>query len=182
MGREQNRAKEGDDVSNVKARLMKPTGVEWMDIPFSLAGAVWNFIRHEYKNKSSVEAKPGTRNSERGMGDIPKRYWETHAVPLHKLSRKIIRQCRKAFQAFPISPESVAKRKKHMKKAMDLCYAMFDEIRLTLNELPGVDANKFNEINDLLNKEIDALKTGRKNTQLLNHGQNGPNKPENPTP
>ena len=64
-------------------------------------------------------------------------------------------------------------RKKHMKKALDLCYSLFDEIRLTLNELPDLDANKFNEIDNLLNKEIDALRTGRKNTKLLNQGQKG---------
>ena len=162
---------------------MAPTGIEWMDIPFSLAGAVWKLIRNEYKNKASTRTKPGTQNSERGMGDIPKRYWETHAVPLHKLSRRIIRQCRKAFQAYPISPEAVKKRKKHMKKAMDLCFAMFDEIRLTLNELPDLDANKFAEISDWLNKEIEALKAGRKNTRLLNQGQKtGPSdQPAQPT-
>lgn len=160
-------------MSSIKARLMQPTGIEWMDIPFALAGAVWKFIRGEYKNKASARAKPGTQNSERGMGDIPKRYWETHAVPMHKLTRKIIRQCRKAYQAYPVTPEAVQKRKKHMKKAMDLCYSLFDEIRLTLNELPDLDANKFNEIDNLLNKEIDALRTGRKNTKLLNQGQKG---------
>ena len=174
-------------MSSIKARLMQPTGIEWMDIPFTLAGAVWKFIRGEYKNRASARAKPGTQNSERGMGDIPKRYWETHAVPMHKLTRKVIRQCRKAYQAYPVTPEAVQKRKKHMKKALDLCYSLFDEIRLTLNELPDLDANKFNEIDNLLNKEIDALRTARKSTKMLNQGQKGTSaegsaQPTNQTP
>ncbi|MBR3740963.1 MAG: hypothetical protein IKN04_11015 [Clostridia bacterium] len=171
-------------MSNIKARLVTPTGIEWMDIPFSLAAAVWKFIRGEYKNKAAAKTVPGTAKGERGMADIPKRYWETHAVPMHKITRKIIRQCRKAFQAYPVTPELVKKRKKHLKKAFDLCFALFDEIRLALNEFPELDANKFNEIDGLLNKEIEALRKGRKDTRLVNQGQKNPphESQKNPAP
>lgn len=40
-------------MSSIKARLMQPTGIEWMDIPFTLAGAVWRnckiYKTEEYK-------------------------------------------------------------------------------------------------------------------------------------
>lgn len=40
-------------MSSIKARLMQPTGIEWMDIPFALAGAVWRnckiYKTEEYK-------------------------------------------------------------------------------------------------------------------------------------
>ena len=156
---------------------MKPTGLEWFDGSFQIAAEVWKFICHEYKNKA---ATPGKDKGERTRADIPKRYWETHAVPLHKLSRKIIRQCRRAYQNYPITPEQVKKRKKHLKKALDSCFAMYDELRLTLNEMPSLDANKMNGICAALEKEIEYLSKERKNVRLMNQGEKRPT--ENPPP
>lgn len=60
-------------MSSIKARLMKPTGLEFHDTAFELDREIWNFIKHEYKNKSKNE-----------NGELPVRYWQTHAVPIHR--------------------------------------------------------------------------------------------------
>lgn len=167
-------------MSNIKSRLTKPTGLEWFDGSFKIAAEVWKFICHEYKNKAATASVPDKPKGERTKGEIPKRYWETHAVPLHKLSRKIIRQCRKAYQAYPINPEMVKKRKKHLKKALDYCYAIFDEMRLTLDEMPQIDPNKMNGICDAAAKEIDHLVKARKDVRLIGQGEK--NRNPNPAP
>ena len=51
-------------MSNLKARLMKPTGLEYHDLAFEIDREIWNFIRHEYKNKSRGN----------GEGALPVRY------------------------------------------------------------------------------------------------------------
>lgn len=167
-------------MSSIKARLTQPTGLEWFDGSFKIAAEVWKFICHEYKNKAAAKETPDKTNGQRTRADIPKRYWETHAVPLHKLSRKIIRQCRMAYQAYPVTPKLAKKRKKHLKKALDLCYALFDEFRLTLDEMPQLDANKLNAACDAAMKEIDYLTAARKDVRLPRQGEK--TKPQNPTP
>lgn len=167
-------------MSGIKARLMKPTGLEWFDGSFKIAAEVWKFICHEYKNKAADQSKS---KGERTRADIPKRYWETHAVPLHKLSRKIIRKVRKAYQSYPVTPELVKKRKKHLKNALDCCFAIYDELRLTLDEMPNLDANKTNGICDALEKEIAFLSKERRNVRLVNQGEKKTgHEPTNPAP
>ena len=167
-------------MSGIKARLFKPTGLEWFEGAFTVAVEVWKFICHEYKNKSSAKNTPEKTNGQRTRADIPKRYWETHAVPLHKLSRKIIRQCRKAYQAYPTDPKALKKRKKHLKKAMDQCFGMYDELRLTLDEMQNLDANKLNNLCDALMNEIEYLKIARRSTRIVGQGEKG--NPKEPAP
>ena len=40
-------------MSSIKARLMKPTGLEFHDTAFELDREIWNFIQHEYARSVS---------------------------------------------------------------------------------------------------------------------------------
>ena len=53
-------------MSNIKARLMKPTGQDFLDVAYDVDREIWNFLKHTFK---------------KATGGIPARYWQTHAVP-----------------------------------------------------------------------------------------------------
>lgn len=52
-------------MSNLKARLMKPTGLEYHDLAFEIDREIWNFIKHEYKNKSRGNGEGALRRMDR---------------------------------------------------------------------------------------------------------------------
>lgn len=39
-------------MSNCKARLMKPTGLEFHEVAYEIDYEIWNFIKHELKRKT----------------------------------------------------------------------------------------------------------------------------------
>ena len=73
-------------MSNIRARLMKPTGLEFYDTAYEIDKEIWNFIKHSYKNKTE---------------GLPVRYWQTHAVPLHDTCWEMISEIKKANSIYP---------------------------------------------------------------------------------
>ena len=57
-------------MSNIKARLMKPTGLEFHETAFEIDREIWSFIKHEYKNKGKD-----------GAGNLPVRYMKAPPPP-----------------------------------------------------------------------------------------------------
>ena len=71
-------------MSGLKARLVKPTGLEFYDLAIAINTAIWNFVKFEFKNKAAKDAGDKRKDSEKTVSAIPTRYWQTHAVPLHR--------------------------------------------------------------------------------------------------
>lgn len=152
-------------MSSIKARLMKPTGLEFHDTAFELDREIWNFIKNEYKNKSKNE-----------HGELPVRYWQTHAVPLHRECWRLIAEITYANSIYPTNDEELQERKKHQQEAIGCCYNLFQLLRLMLNEIPSINADKLGPALALINKEADLLKAWKRASRITSP------KPKSDTP
>ena len=94
-------------MSGIKARLMQPTGLEFFDQAFEIDKEIWNFIKFEYKNKSSAEAGDKRQKMEKTVSSIPSRYWQTHAVPLHLECWRLISKISMANSIYPTNEEEL---------------------------------------------------------------------------
>ena len=133
-------------MSNCLSRLMAPTGYEFYDIAIQIDKHIWNFIKYEYKKKSKDE-----------QGNIPTRYWYTHAVPLHNECWNLISDITYANSIIPHNEIELEERKKAQRSAIARCKNIFQLINLTLIELPNINANKLNFVLSLLDKEYNVL-------------------------
>ena len=136
-------------MSNLKARLMKPTGLEYHDLAFEIDREIWNFIRHEYKNKSRGN----------GEGALPVRYWQTHALPLHQECWRMITKITYANSIYPTTQEELDTRRRYQQEAIGHNESLLQLMRLTLNEIPSIDANKLNRAVERLLEDCRALWT-----------------------
>ena len=92
-------------MSGLKARLVKPTGLEFYDLAIAINTAIWNFVKFEFKNKAAKDAGDKRKDSEKTVSTIPTRYWQTHAVPLVEAGREMIHEITLANSSFPIITE-----------------------------------------------------------------------------
>jgi len=142
-------------MSNLKARLMKPTGLEYHDLAFEIDREIWNFIRHEYKNKSKGN----------GEGTLPVRYWQTHALPLHQECWRLISKITYANSIYPTTQEELDTRRRYQQEA----------IGHNENEIPSIDANKLNRAVELIIQESKLLRAWKKASKILQHKDQSPN-------
>lgn len=134
---------------------MKTTELEFHDTAFELDREIWNFIKNEYKNKSKNE-----------HGELPVRYWQTHAVPLHRECWRLIAEITYANSIYPTNDEELQERKKHQQEAIGCCYNLFQLLRLMLNEIPSINADKLGPALALINKEADLLKAWKRASRI----------------
>ena len=144
-------------MSSIKARLMKPTGLEFHDTAFELDREIWNFLKHEYKNKSKGE----------NGGELPVRYWQTHAVPIHRECWRLISEITYANSIYPTNNEELQERRNHQQNAIGCCYNLFQLFRLTLNEIPNIDANKLTNALALIDKEAELLRAWKRSSKIM---------------
>ena len=139
-------------MSNIRARLMKPTGLEFYDTAYEIDKEIWNFIKNAYKNKTA---------------GLPARYWQTHAVPLHNECWKMIGKIKKANSIMPPWTEDTCRERRRLQQeAIGHTQTIYELLRLTLNEIEGLDANKLGKACDLLEKETDLLRKWRNATRV----------------
>ena len=143
-------------MSNIKARLLQPTGLEFHDTAFKIDQEIWNFIKHEYKNKSKDE-----------QSNIPSRYWTTHAVPLHNECWKLISKITYANSIYPTRENELEKRKMYQQEAIGHCQNLFQLIRIMLVEIPTIDANKLSNALTLIDTECDLLRAWKRSSKLM---------------
>lgn len=143
-------------MSSIKARLMKPTGLEFHDTAYELDREIWNFLKHEYKNKSKDS-----------HGELPVRYWQTHAVPIHRECWRLISEITYANSIYPTNEEELRERKNHQQNAIGCCYNLFQLLRLTLNEIPSINADKLTNALVLIDKEAELLRAWKRSSKIM---------------
>ncbi len=145
-------------MSSIKARLMKPTGLEFHETAYKIDQEIWNFLRHEYKNKSKTED-----------GSLPVRYWQTHAVPLHEECWRLISEITYANSIYPIDQQELDDRKHHQQNAINCCENIFQMIRLTANEIPSINLDKLTVALELIDKECKLLRAWKQSSKIMAH-------------
>lgn len=143
-------------MSNIKARLMKPTGLEFHDLAFEIDKEIWNFIKNEYKKKTKSEE-----------GNLPVRYWQTHGVPLHRECWAMIGKITYANSIYPTNKEELSRRKAYQQEAIGHCQNLLQLIRLTHNEIPSININKLSNALDLIVKECDLLRSWKRSSKIM---------------
>ena len=143
-------------MSSIKARLMKPTGLEFHETAYKIDKEIWNFLKHEYKNKAS-----------NGDGTLPVRYWQTHAVPIHRECWRMISEITYANSIYPTDQNELAERRKHQQEAIGCCYNLFQLIRLMANEIPSVNLDKLAVALDLIDRECDLLRAWKRSSRIM---------------
>ena len=143
-------------MSNIKARLMQPTGLEFHETAYEIDREIWNFIKHEYKNKGKD-----------GAGNLPVRYWQTHGVPLHRECWRMIAEITYANSIYPTDEAELSERKRHQQQAIGCCQNLFQLLRLTLNELPNINADRLANALSLLDREADLLRAWKRSSKLM---------------
>ena len=139
-------------MSNIKARLMKPTGLEFYDTAYEIDKEVWRLVKSNFKHNTE---------------GIQARYWQTHAVPLHNICWELIGKIKQANSIFPpYTEETCNERKRLQQEAIGCVETLFELLRLTLNEIDGLDANKFTHLLDLLDKEAKLLRAWKNSTKV----------------
>ncbi len=161
-------------MSGIKARLMQPTGLEFFDKAFEIDKEIWNFIKFEYKNKSSAEAGDKRQKMEKTVSNIPSRYWQTHAVPLHQECWRLISKISMANSIYPTNEDELKERRKYQQEA--ICHNMniLQLLRLTLTEIPSINANKLNTVIGLIKQENTLLRAWKRGSKILNDKQAKP--------
>ena len=148
-------------MSNIKARLMQPTGLEFHDTAFEIDKAIWDFLKHEYKNKNKDE-----------QGNLPSRYWNTHAVPLHAECWNLITMITYANSIYPMNEEELYERKRYQQEAINCCQSLLQLIRIMLVEIPTIDANKLANALTLIDKECDLLRSWKNSSKIMANKSN----------
>ena len=143
-------------MSSIKARLMKPTGLEFHETAYKIDKEIWNFLKHEYKNKASNKD-----------GALPVRYWQTHAVPIHRECWRLISEITYANSIYPTDMNELAERRKHQQEAIGCCYNLFQLIRLMANEIPSVDLDKLAVALDLIDRECGLLRAWKRASKIM---------------
>ena len=139
-------------MSNIRARLMAPTGLEFYDTAYEIDREIWRFIKNAYKNKTT---------------GLPARYWQTHAVPLHEECWKLIGSIKKANSIMPpYNEDTCRERRRLQQEAIGHTETIFELLRLTLMEIEALDANKLTAVCDLLEKEAKILRNWRSSTRV----------------
>ena len=161
-------------MSNLKARLVKPTGLEFYDMGIAINTAVWNFVKHEFKNKASKDAGDPRPNSEKSTGSIPTRYWQTHAVPLMDAARSLMEEITLANSNYPVTNDEALKdRIQHQQNAIGHNAWIATLLRLTLNDIPGISANKVETILALTKQENKLLRAWKSASRKQNNAPKG---------
>ena len=139
-------------MSNIKARLMKPTGQDFLDVAYDVDREIWNFLKHTFK---------------KATGGIPARYGQTHAVPIHQECWEMIGAIKQANSIYPPYTEATyTKRRELQQSAIGHLQTLYDYLKLTLNEIESIDANKLNNAFDLMEKEDKILRGWKASTVL----------------
>ena len=154
-------------MSGIKQRLMQPTGLEFHEKAYEIDKAVWDFIRFEFKNRSTKEDGDKRKNSEKYVSNIPTRYWQTHAVPLHRECWQLISSITMANSVYPATEEDLAERRKHQQDAIGHNANILQLLRLILTEIPSVSANKVSGIAELVTQENDLLRAWKRSSRIL---------------
>ena len=134
-------------MSNCKARLMKPTGLEFHDVAYEIDYEIWNFIKHELKRKTKEQE-----------GNLPVRYWQTHAVPLHQECWALVGSISKAMSVYPSDLEKLKRQNGHFQDALEHNETLLQLIRLINNEIPEIGINKLDKAMELIVRESRLLK------------------------
>lgn len=161
-------------MSGIKQRLFEPTGLEFHDKAYEIDKAVWDFIRFEFKNGSTKAAGDKRKNSEKAVSNIPTRYWQTHAVPLHRECWQLIVSITMANSIYPSTEEDLAERRKYQQDAIGHNANIFQLLRLILTEIPSVSANKVIKIAELAAQENELLRAWRRSTRLTKEKKGNP--------
>ena len=135
---------------------MKPTGLEFHETAYKIDKEIWNFLKHEYKNKASNAG-----------GALPVRYWQTHAVPIHRECWRMISEITYANSIYPTDQNELAERRKHQQEAIGCCYNLFQLIRLMANEIPSVNLDKLAVALDLIDRECDLLRAWKRSSRIM---------------
>ena len=154
-------------MSNIKKRFQKKTGIEYFDNAVELDRAIWEFVKHEFKNKSKKEAAKNYGMAEAPEGGIPYRYWDTHGKVLHHYAWELMRFVRLAYQiSQPRTQAELDEKKRHVHMAISWCWNIHDALYMTAEELPMIDVDKMDGIFDLLEKEIGLLEGVEKKSKI----------------
>ena len=165
---------ERNDMSNLKARLVKPTGLEFYDVAVRINTAVWDFVKFEFKNKASKDAGDARPNSTKGTSTIPTRYWQTHAVPLIEAARDMMHEITMANSLFPVmNDDDYRRRIAHQQNAIGHNAWIATLLRLTLNDIPTIDANKVETMLALTKQENKLLRAWKNSTKQRNKAPKG---------
>lgn len=161
-------------MSGLKARLVKPTGLEFYDLAIAINTAIWNFVKFEFKNKAAKDAGDKRKDSEKTVSAIPTRYWQTHAVPLVEAGREMVHEITLANSSFPIITEDdLRSRLQHQQNAIGQNAWIATLIRLTLNDIPSIDANKAETILALTKQENKLLRAWKSASKRQNKAPEG---------
>ena len=134
-------------MSNLLARLMEPTGLEFHETAYEIDKEIWNFIKHELKRKTKEDE-----------GRLPVRYWQTHAAPLHEECWSMIREITQAMSIYPTDEDQLKTQKAHYQKAIGHNETLLQLIRLLHVELPQIDMSKLNRACELIIMESKYLR------------------------
>ena len=97
---------------------------------------------------------------------IPKSWRFTHAVPLCKSAKRLVRHTRKAYNRYPNTAKNVRKRKKFLQKAIDDCFDIVDDLQELKDVGLPINLNRFKKVADMLEAEIGLLRGVKNNTRL----------------
>ena len=97
---------------------------------------------------------------------VPKSWRFTHAVPLCKAAKNLVHHTRRAYNRYPSTAKNVRKRKKFLKKVIDDCYDLVDDLQELKDAGLPVNLNRLKKVADMLEEEIGLLKGLKKNTKL----------------
>ena len=142
-------------MSKCLARFMQPTGLEFHDTAFKIDSEIWNFLTHEIKRKMKSQE-----------GQLPIRYWQTHAVPLHQKCWELIEAISEAEDIYPVTETDLEEQRRCFQRAIGCCGTLLRYIELLHNELPQIDINKLANALELILQERKLLRGAMNSAKL----------------
>lgn len=134
-------------MSNVFRRFRKPTGLEFWDNAVEISKMLTRFVMNE-KN-------------------VPKRYTYVFAHPLIEDCRNLRHAIVKANSVYPVNEHELERRKDFQQDAINANEIIIQDVQDMIDILPGIDADKLNELGERLSLESTLLRAWKKSSKVL---------------